>query len=47
VILEDLSGCKISFESKKFGLLFTNFETLDALNRQIKYLRGIAKNHFW
>ena len=26
-------------------LLFTNFETLDAVNRQIKYLRGIAKNH--
>lgn len=26
-------------------LLFTNFETLDALQRQLKYLRGIAKNH--
>ncbi len=26
-------------------LLFTNFETLDAVNRQMKYLRGIAKNH--
>lgn len=26
-------------------LLFANFETLDALNRQMKYLRGIAKNH--
>lgn len=26
-------------------LLFTNFETLDAVNRQMKYLRGIAKTH--
>lgn len=26
-------------------LLFTNFETLDALHRQLKYLRAIAKNH--
>lgn len=26
-------------------MLFTNFETLDGLNRQLKYLRGIAKNH--
>ena len=26
-------------------MLFTNFETLDAVNRQMKYLRGIAKNH--
>ena len=26
-------------------VLFTNFETLDAVNRQMKYLRGIAKNH--
>ncbi|QFG52354.1 DUF58 domain-containing protein [Chryseobacterium sp.] len=26
-------------------LLFTNFETLDAVTRQMKYLRGIAKNH--
>lgn len=26
-------------------LLFSNFETLDAVNRQMKYLRGIAKNH--
>lgn len=26
-------------------LLFTNFETLDAVNRQMKYLRSIAKNH--
>lgn len=26
-------------------LLFSNFETLDAVNRQMKYLRGLAKNH--
>ena len=26
-------------------LLFTNFETLDAVNRQKKYLQGIARNH--
>lgn len=26
-------------------VLFTNFETLDAVNRQMKYLRGIAKHH--
>lgn len=26
-------------------LLFTNFETLDGLHRQLKYLRAIAKNH--
>ena len=26
-------------------LLFTNFETLDALHRQLPYLRGIARNH--
>lgn len=26
-------------------ILFTNFETLDALKRQLSYLRGIAKSH--
>lgn len=26
-------------------LLYTNFETIDSLNRQMKYLRSIAKNH--
>ena len=26
-------------------LLYTNFETLDALHRQLPYLQGIAKNH--
>lgn len=26
-------------------LLYTNFDTIDALRRQLKYLRGIAKGH--
>ncbi|PWG04413.1 DUF58 domain-containing protein [Polaribacter aquimarinus] len=26
-------------------ILFTNFETMDGLNRQISYLRALAKNH--
>lgn len=26
-------------------LLYTNFETLDGLNRQLPYLKGISKNH--
>ncbi|VXB67537.1 Cell division protein DivIC (FtsB), stabilizes FtsL against RasP cleavage [Flavobacterium sp. 9AF] len=26
-------------------ILYTNFETLDALHRQLPYLKGIAKNH--
>lgn len=36
---------KYSVNQRSLILLFTNFETLDALNRQLKYLRGIAKNH--
>ena len=36
---------KFSVNQRSLILLFTNFETLDALNRQMKYLRGIAKNH--
>ncbi|MGX9986360.1 DUF58 domain-containing protein [Soonwooa purpurea] len=36
---------KFSLNQRSLILLFTNFETLDALNRQIKYLRGIAKQH--
>jgi uncharacterized protein (DUF58 family) len=32
-------------KNRSLLLLFTNFETLDGLNRQLKYLRGIAKNH--
>ncbi|KQR95590.1 cell division protein FtsB [Chryseobacterium sp. Leaf180] len=36
---------KHSVNQRSLILLFTNFETLDALNRQIKYLRGIARDH--
>ena len=36
---------KFSINQRSLILLFTNFETLDAVNRQMKYLRGIAKNH--
>lgn len=36
---------KFSINQRSLILLFTNFETLDSLNRQLKYLRGIAKNH--
>ncbi|EJL76078.1 DUF58 domain-containing protein [Chryseobacterium populi] len=36
---------KYSINQRSLILLFTNFETLDALNRQLKYLRGMAKNH--
>jgi len=36
---------KFTVGQRSLILLFTNFETLDAVNRQMKYLRGIAKNH--
>lgn len=36
---------KTNVGQRSLILLFTNFETLDAVNRQMKYLRGIAKNH--
>lgn len=36
---------KYSIGQRSLVLLFTNFETLDAVNRQMKYLRSIAKNH--
>ncbi|WP_292009014.1 DUF58 domain-containing protein [Chryseobacterium sp.] len=36
---------KFSINQRSLILLFTNFETLDGLNRQLKYLRGIARNH--
>lgn len=36
---------KYSINQRSLVLLFTNFETLDGLNRQMKYLRGMAKNH--
>ena len=36
---------RFSIGQRSLILLFSNFETLDAVNRQMKYLRGIAKNH--
>ena len=36
---------KTTITQRSLVLLFTNFETLDAVQRQMKYLRGIAKNH--
>ncbi|MCG7281056.1 DUF58 domain-containing protein [Chryseobacterium taklimakanense] len=38
---------KYSIGQRSLVLLFTNFETLDAVNRQMKYLRSIAKNHLF
>ncbi|CAM1368840.1 conserved hypothetical protein [Tenacibaculum litopenaei] len=36
---------KRKITSRSLLLLYTNFETIDALNRQLPYLRAIAKNH--
>ena len=36
---------KFSLGQRSLLLLFTNFETLDAANRQLKFLRAIARNH--
>ncbi len=36
---------KFTVGQRSLILLFTNFETVDAVTRQMKYLRGIAKNH--
>ena len=36
---------KNNVSQRSLVILFTNFETLDALSRQMNYLRGIAKNH--
>ncbi|WP_420575175.1 DUF58 domain-containing protein [Kordia sp.] len=36
---------KRNIKHRSLVLLYTNFETLDALNRQLPYLKGIAKNH--
>ena len=36
---------KRNVKSRSLMLLYTNFETLDGLNRQLPYLKGIAKNH--
>jgi uncharacterized protein (DUF58 family) len=36
---------KRSLNQRSLLLLYTNFETLDALHRQLRYLQAIAKNH--
>ena len=36
---------KTTISQRSLVLLFTNFETPDAVDRQMKYLRGIARNH--
>lgn len=36
---------KNKINQRSLLLLFTNFETIDSLQRQMNYLRGIAKNH--
>ncbi|WP_026755443.1 DUF58 domain-containing protein [Sediminibacter sp. Hel_I_10] len=36
---------KRHIKQRSLMLLYTNFETLDGLHRQIPYLKGIAKNH--
>ena len=36
---------KQNITNRSLMLLYTNFETLDGLNRQLPYLKGIAKNH--
>jgi uncharacterized protein (DUF58 family) len=36
---------KRSITQRSLLLLYTNFETLDALHRQLPYLQAIAKNH--
>lgn len=36
---------KYTIKQRSLVIIYSNFETLDALKRQLKYLRGIAKNH--
>ena len=39
------SNIKQHITQRSLLLIYTNFETLDGLNRQINYLKAIAKNH--
>lgn len=39
------AGIKRKIPSRSLLILYTNFETLDSLKRQLPYLRAIAKNH--
>lgn len=36
---------KKNINQRSLIILYTNFETLDSLHRQLPYLKGIAKNH--
>ncbi len=36
---------KKNINQRSLIILYTNFETMDGLNRQLPYLKGIAKNH--
>ena len=36
---------KKNINQRSLIMLYTNFETLDGLHRQLPYLKGIAKNH--
>ena len=39
------SDVRRNLTQRSLLLLYTNFETLDSLHRQLPYLKGIAKNH--
>jgi len=39
------ASIKRKITSRSLLILYTNFETMDALNRQLPYLRAISKNH--
>jgi len=39
------ASIKRKITSRSLLILYTNFETMDALNRQLSYLRALAKNH--
>lgn len=39
------SDIRRNIKQRSLLLLYTNFETLDSLHRQMPYLKGIAKNH--
>ena len=39
------SDVKKNINQRSLLILFTNFETLEGLHRQLPYLKGIAKNH--
>ncbi|GAA4281005.1 DUF58 domain-containing protein [Gaetbulibacter aestuarii] len=39
------SSIKQNITQRSLILLYTNFETMDGLNRQLPYLKGITKNH--